>query len=307
MSRRRRRDGDSSTSSFDLFLDTICNTFGGIVFLAILLAMIIQNRRIEPTDASETTAGATPAEIRVLVREMDRLQSVLSALRMTLDAAPPPPSDPADVEYLALLSRSDQITEQIDQTVKTRVDVASTLASKLARNAAVAADNARVPRALRESENKLRQARSDFAALIDSKEQTIKLPRVRRNAGAMMMVLLRDHQFYVARKPSVFGQGFNDDQVTTSATRDGGIRVEPIEAAGVDIRSPGGKRQFNRVLADAQAAGLSIAIAVSPDSYGDFADLREAMIDRNVYYQLWPQAAGDTLTVYFGDGSSGVQ
>ncbi len=48
---RRKRE---TPSSLELFLDTICNTFGGIVFLAILLSIIVQNRTrhsVTPTQA----------------------------------------------------------------------------------------------------------------------------------------------------------------------------------------------------------------------------------------------------------------
>ena len=38
---RRRRD---QTDGLELFLDTICNTFGGIIFLAILVAILSQTQ-----------------------------------------------------------------------------------------------------------------------------------------------------------------------------------------------------------------------------------------------------------------------
>jgi len=49
MSRRRQR---VQTSSLDLFLDTICNAFGGIMFISILISILIQMRG----DSSETNA-----------------------------------------------------------------------------------------------------------------------------------------------------------------------------------------------------------------------------------------------------------
>ena len=38
MSRRRSRKQDS----LELLLDTICNTFGGVLFIAILVVMLLQ-------------------------------------------------------------------------------------------------------------------------------------------------------------------------------------------------------------------------------------------------------------------------
>ncbi len=43
---RRRRKGVAETSSMELLLDTMCNTFGGIVFITLMIALITSNAKL---------------------------------------------------------------------------------------------------------------------------------------------------------------------------------------------------------------------------------------------------------------------
>ncbi len=43
---RRRLGRKTEQSSFDLFLDTICNAFGGIMFIAILVSILLQMKGV---------------------------------------------------------------------------------------------------------------------------------------------------------------------------------------------------------------------------------------------------------------------
>ena len=50
---RRRRSGGDGDDSLELLLDTITNAFGGIVFLAILVIILLQNSSETSTPASK--------------------------------------------------------------------------------------------------------------------------------------------------------------------------------------------------------------------------------------------------------------
>ncbi len=67
MSRRQRDDSDS----FDLFLDTICNTFGGNVFLAILVALLAKVR--SGTDSPDGPPPASPAAVRAAELKLQQI------------------------------------------------------------------------------------------------------------------------------------------------------------------------------------------------------------------------------------------
>jgi|GEM_PF-1680307 len=79
-----RRGRDTATfGSLDLLLDTICNAFGGIVFIALLLAVLTQNIP-EAADGTYTEGSFPPSvlklrsDLRMLEEETERLVKQVS-------------------------------------------------------------------------------------------------------------------------------------------------------------------------------------------------------------------------------------
>ena len=85
----------TANSSLDLFLDTVCNVFGGVIFIALLIAIQIQYT-VGTINPSDTTS---PEEIAILRQELDQISSDITSdrgLLETLQAMMPRPSDPAE-------------------------------------------------------------------------------------------------------------------------------------------------------------------------------------------------------------------
>ena len=84
---RRRRTSAGVNGSLELFLDTICNMFGGIMFMAILLSVLLQMRGKEAeVEASSTKtisrseAEAYSAEVELLERQRKQLLATVELL-----------------------------------------------------------------------------------------------------------------------------------------------------------------------------------------------------------------------------------
>src|SRR6187549_2668869 len=74
---RRRPPADSS---LELLLDTICNTFGGVLFLAILVCILLQNTG-HSNAHQQSGPRSTEADVIELVRRQQELESVMEGLR----------------------------------------------------------------------------------------------------------------------------------------------------------------------------------------------------------------------------------
>ena len=88
-------------TSLELFLDTICNVFGGVIFIALLIAILVQ----QTIGNIKLPEGASPEEIAKLRQELDQISSEITgsrALLETLQKAMPRPHDPADRERAEL-------------------------------------------------------------------------------------------------------------------------------------------------------------------------------------------------------------
>src|SRR5215212_2230753 len=99
MSRRRRHQPDS----LELLLDTMCNTFGGIIMIALLIALLSR-------DASSDTAITQRAEtVRRQIEQTQKQTIEAEQLRQRLQQS----IDPRAALTVALLTERDQLRQQI--------------------------------------------------------------------------------------------------------------------------------------------------------------------------------------------------
>tara|TARA_R110002073_G_scaffold73085_7_gene178791 strand:+ start:8101 stop:9006 length:906 start_codon:yes stop_codon:yes gene_type:complete len=300
---RSERD---TTSSFDLFLDTICNTFGGIVFLAILLAIMIQNQSIVKSVDSDGE-HASPEHVRNVMAQLVDLSAQYEQLQMSLSALPQSTSVVDDTELQLLVEKQSQLKAQLDASVKAETEASRLLVQTLESNAERRRENEKIPRQLDEAKKTLAKARSDYMSIAETKQQTLRLPKVRSSSMASVLMLVQNESLYLAKTPALFGQGFNSTQVTTTSTDNAGIQIHPIRSMGWDFAGPKAENEFHKIIRNAKSQSYSVTIAIWPDSYHRFSKLREIMINEGVLYQLWPQTTGETLTIFLGGGTSNVQ
>ncbi|MDR0336649.1 MAG: hypothetical protein LBI18_06120 [Planctomycetaceae bacterium] len=98
----------SPTSSFELFLDTICNTFGGILFIAILIAIQIRHteKRIEvPTES------ASPEKIAELQQILDHTTSEIESAKDIQEMIRKTLQEPTNEEERNLANRYNELAE----------------------------------------------------------------------------------------------------------------------------------------------------------------------------------------------------
>lgn len=294
---------DQASASFELFLDTICNTFGGIVFLAILLAIMIQTRSIVSTEQPDDRQ-ATPDQIRSAVSELEALAREQSELLDALALLPEPKADTEDREFTELSETAKAAEAIYAETLQRQLVKSRQLGVLLAANRELADENKLVPQMVQAAKSEVIEVEASLERLIASKEQAVQVARVRASDAPSMLLLVYNGNVFLARKPSLFAQGFNKNQVSTSVQADSGIQVIPKAGTGWSRKTAEGRREFTELIREANQSGMTITIAIWPDSYQDFDLLREEMVDANIFFQLWPQADSEILTVYLGTGGT---
>jgi hypothetical protein len=294
---------DDSTGSFDLFLDTICNTFGGIVFLAILLAILIQTRAIVKTPQQESEESPLTAEqVRELIAELDMARSDYSAIAAAFASLPPLTTSEDDADYRKLDAERKAIEGQVSNAMQKQTRQTQLLARQLAENVEINEENAAVPRELQDIESKVHERSASLKSLVTSRQTTLKIPRDRATNAPSVLGLLQGSRFYLAKLPSYSSRSFNDDHVSTQASGRG-INIKPRSGRGWSLND----RELTTMIQNAHSRRHIVTVAVWPDSYDDFSTVKEALVKSGVMYQLWPQQQDEVLTVYFGAGHNRVQ
>jgi len=303
MSRRTRSTGDS----LDLLLDTVCNSFGGVVFISILIIVLLNLTSAEhqitpPTPAAEAkllTLQSTAAERQ---RQLKTLREAKRQLDRIADEF-------VDSDALDLVVQRDELKSDNHELESDRSDVMSSIATGQSRIN-------RIARALAKLERKLEQARSEFddaqkalEAEIAMRSRTSKLPRQRTTNKQLVAFLLKGGRLCSVYRVEADGRLVQNDLECRIIDRaDGARSVEPRAAAGLKV-DPKAQQQpaIAQRLAEFDRGRHFVAVVVWPDSFAHFEVVKRAIVASRFDYQLAPWLDSEPLLIGRAKGPQRVQ
>jgi len=276
-----------SEESIDLLLDTICDVFGGFVFIACLLALLINHKTPTPDDPAGTagTQGRVLAvkleaakselaglqklnlklkdlgqdKLQTLIRERNDLQATLDRLRKqlssSLNPAPGTAKDPVgDITDL----RSE--VKALDQRVadaKARKDAAEKKAGDLAAQ--------------------IQSIRSKITAEDEKHVEHVRFPKERQITKAAMNIILQNGAIY----PLVNADGEKFSGLTRVMKDDESFDAIPKKSEGMPMSNAAAVR---RLLASYKRWGGYVSLNVFPDSFETFRAFKALILEAGLDY-----------------------
>ncbi len=300
MSRRRVARGQDS---LELLLDTICNTFGGVLFIAMLVILLLQQTGSSPS--VESRPGVSPAEFQSLMVHWEDLAGKLSRLRenrlsqqIVIDGFAPE-SLRSDLERRRTLSEQhDTLKAKVEKVLTDNADLVLQLQN-------ITLENDDVRQNLEAAEAQRTEAMAELEQELQSQVEEIRLPSVRRTSKQEIGIVLRYGRLYVWHKygPGHRRLGLNtDDFVIVAETKDG-VRVRPRPTRGVMLdASAESKAEVRSILSRFDHRTCCLAVIVRPDSYHQFRLVRDAAISLGLEYRLMPAGEDDPIADRGGVG-----
>lgn len=321
MSGRRRRADDSS---LELLLDTITNTFGGILFIAILLSLML---RSSSRAARETAARSEPmsaVEQAELESRFADLQQDAERLRQRVAAAPLPGDSPADDSVLGELSAA---AAELEAAVAERaLAVRNTLESQ--RDAATAneqiemleQDRKSVTERMAEAEHRLEAAREEAARLAEAAlqidrppgaseiAQTVGLPSLRPSLKTEVGLYVRfDKIFMMHAWKNGERLGPNTKQfVIVTLPAGEGVRqaAQPKPATGMPVNAATIAADLRRILQPFPSDRFVVSMVVFEDSFDVFQLIKAAVVQNGYEYRPIPLRPGESVVDSGGQGEA---
>lgn len=305
MGSRRRQ---SAPDSLELLLDTICNTFGGVLFMAILIAVLIRTSgKLVQTSQSPTSQARRSAadlfkarsELTRALAEQDALIAATHAQRDIVKQFATPEvkqelqnRNDRDARKQVLQRQYAQAVEQLGDT-EARIEAAeqdlATLAAKT-----------------KEAAIELASAQTELQEEIQARTQSSKLPRLRPSTKDEIPLVLRFGRLYVWHEYDARGNrvGVNrkDMAIVGDPTEDE-LEVAPKPFAGLPIVAGDQiQRSVTTRLSQFHPERAYLAIVVYPDSFDDFSLLKRICVEAGYEYRLMPVVPGETVTDHGGRG-----
>lgn len=299
MSRRK----ENQVGSLELLLDTICNTFGGVLFISMLVVVLLNmtSRRVAlepPTEAAQAELIECQQELAESRHEMTRLQTAVKQQGKIADQILEP-----DLEDLAR-----QLADRRD----TRDRLAQSKDRSLEEISQSQVEVNKIARELKKLDDQMRQARQKLAHIdrrlqeeINSRTRTAKLPTPRTTTKIEVPLFLCGGRLSSYAKRGPDGSLVpNPAECQEKKDANNQPYIEPTSGAGTPVDPKGDA-------GGAVAARLSafdkdqhyLAVFVSPNSFGHFATVRNVMVRLQFGYRLVPFPEG--LKIYLGAADQG--
>ena len=289
MSRRR----EEQASSLDLLLGPMCNTFGGILFIAILLVILSHAAGSAVVDEKQR-ADRARRELQVTEQnaELVRLQQEALNLSRILQQHPPTTTNalPPVIPFVALQGMQASNAVILTDVEQQRLNLMQ----------------------LRQEADQLKKAMENrFATKTDLERQLAQLDKQVQTASKKEVRTLRLPRLHTIRKHTVFmalkggrlypvtdisrANEWHRGYDTTHVTVESGPHHETISlrpALGQHIES-GAERDgiFQQMLANVDAKSEYISFMVEPDSYAEFNYVKNIAIKAGFEY-MWSPSEG---------------
>jgi hypothetical protein len=290
-----KRRASLEFDSLELLLDTICNTFGGILFLAVLVIMLVHR-----TGESLEQAAVQPnlSVQTSLPQDLEQRQSELQSLERAFK------------EYRSTLAglETDQVAAQAHRVLNLRNEAAELTARRVeyvrhfaSLNEEIAADE-KQRQNVSSSASVAKQTQQSLIEQLDrerkNRTRTASLPVLRQTTKREFPIIVRFGRLYIpftaetglaTRKSNLSEFVILDDNGPV-------IRVTPKPYAGLPINDDDHllaalRQKLNSIDHDS----VYLAIGVWEDSFEQFQILKERIVKLGFEYRLVPIASGEFI------------
>ena len=286
MNLRRQRPSDS----LDMLLDTMCNTFGGIILLAVLVTLLTSRER-------QIRSGTASDSQELLQRRLAMAQTNLQKSLQLSASLQAKAGDEKWKKQITLLSSRKELQDELQ-----RIHEAITQSSKELETSSAADPAERLKylnsqfataqarkmetqnslAATEENTKRLKQRLDDLdkqaAALINESQRPLRLPREYQTGKRVIYVVARYGRIYLCRN-SDLSRNETDINWTSSLDTE---TAEPIRGKGIDpALNLGGFKNF---LNNQSRETIYLVYCVFEDSFPAFIRAKQITVEAGFAY-----------------------
>ncbi|MCP4477073.1 MAG: hypothetical protein GY818_03175 [Planctomycetaceae bacterium] len=277
--RRKRNDDDS----LDMLLDTITNTFGGIVFLALLIVILTQNQKTDSgTTNHEAELDAISAKIEQLemreieLRQLQSAQSIVTGMDGLDDNA-------------ESMERLKEIASEYREDQKAVGDLLSQQLTENKQTVLRLAEVDQVQREMQSEKSRGNQLAKKYDAEVESRKKQIATPKEKETNNAPVTVIVSKGRLYFLQKDlnrtinEVNLRDFENCSEPEATVLLGQGNYRPKPSGGILLTD---SNSISKKLAPMNRQNYFLQIAIWDDSFSNFESLQKVCRNIGLEYQL---------------------
>jgi NACalpha-BTF3-like transcription factor len=276
----------ATSDSLDLLLDTICNTFGGVLLIAMLVIILVnltgeQSSRVPANAAARDQLTQAQRELSIAQTELDRLRRASQ--------------ETAELEWLlsnpqikSFVSQADSQQTTLGATSAARAENLQDASQTQEKANELAASLQALDEALVAVKQQLQTVDQQLQSERKLRTRTVNLPKQKTTNKQQVAFLLREGKLYGYMRMGAGGQPERDVADTQIVSSGAGTFLEPQAGGGTPVSVGDPLGAVTQKLTGWDANQFFIAIIVWPDSFEHFMTVRQILVERGLEYQLIP-------------------
>jgi hypothetical protein len=284
MSRRKLAVPDS----LELLLDTICNTFGAVIFISILLSLLVRDSGLRKG------AAGLPEEVSAVIaarnQEIAQAKARQTVLEMQLAQQQDVLERFANEESKGLATEILIAADNQVQLLERRIGVVNEMTQAESQALTMEATMKQQALELQQAQQRHRVLKQELQQATTLSSRTARIPRVRKTAKFGLAYMLHDGCLYRATTPD----GLIDETDCVRTAANGTVRITPREDSGMPLQpKPVDDQQdvtqtmklqakFQRIDQTSQF----VRLFVSRNSFAQFIPVKDALIEQGLEYEV---------------------
>ena len=293
-----KRKSGSSGDSLDLLLDTICNTFGGILFISMLVVILVNA-------ASQDVSSSLPTQVdhQRLVesrRQLSDMTIKLDSLRLAVRQTEQLRDRFTDAEGQAVIDDLQVLQDTTELLHETRDASLWELAETQELINETARETARLRVAMRNAQQDLAATQRQLESEVALRSRTSKLPRQKTTTRQQAPFFLKAGRLCSYANVDSRGNLSRNETEVRLLEEGGKTFAVPVGGAGLMVKPDGSNvDEVTRRLEPFDESKYFIAIVVWDDSFEQFQIIKDAAVRGNYEYQLIPMSRDEKI--YIGE------
>jgi hypothetical protein len=290
-------------NSLELLLDTICNTFGGVLFLAILVSLML--RLSSPLREDVPTVEALQKEMLALESQQEDVFARLETLRLAAASQETMVDRFTTPDIAQLLAEYHERRARRDRLMSERAILLRQIAKGQLKTSRLAEKVKELDRALASAVAEKSEAEVALRSELGWRAQAARLPRVRSTFKREVGLIVRYGRAYFWHRYDRSGKrlGLNTDDFVIVEDRGSHVETAPKPYAGYPIKEADAQVALANRLRDFDKHTSYLALVVWEDSFEVFQTLKKLVVDLGFEYRLMPTPFGESIMDRGGRGS----
>lgn len=289
-----RNEPDST--SLDLLLDTITNTFGGVLFVTMLVVLQVRTSSVIDASlaASKSVVSASDALKEELSQKRDQVRVLKQAAAAQRRSLGHLSQGDAQESYREVVAARARLQELAIERARTLAAIERETSEEERLKSGLDEQAAKVELE-RQRQHELERQMAKEKAL---RTRTAELPTLRATEKREFPVIVRYGRLYTPYRldPISLQRSRQLGDFLPLAAEDEVIRLTPNPLRGIPLdASQLSENMLGRVWDQFPKDSFYVCGAVWDDSFSEFPALKDALVARGIEYRLIPSAAGDII------------